>query len=81
MFTWLANLFTKHPSEQGEIYKEHAIFALRLALRFLTSGLCLTLHAFFPFICPPKPYDLRSMTNYLNEKCEQRKEIKHDRDS
>lgn len=81
MFEWLVKLFVKHPSEQGETYKVHAIFAFRLAVRFLTSGLCLILHAIFPFICPPKPYDLQSMTNYLNEKCERRKETKHDRDS
>lgn len=69
-------LFTEHPKTQGETYLQHAFFASCLGTKMLCSGACMFLHAALPFICPPKPFDLKSMAKYINNKNDYREENK-----
>jgi len=73
MLQKLSKLFTEHPGEQGETYWQHAKFALGVSFHFFISAIFLILHALFPFVCPPKPFELSSTINYLTKKCDNRK--------
>jgi len=68
----IKNLFCDHPASQNETYWQHAKFALSVAFYLFVSSVCLAFHAVFPFICPPKPYDLESAKKYLEERWEYR---------
>lgn len=73
MIFWVKNFFIEHPNSQGETYLSHAFFAIKMSFRFLVSSLFLLVHAVFPFLNPPKPFDFTSMLEYLLWKCKERK--------
>jgi len=46
----MANPFTHHPQEVGESYGEHLAVAGGFGLIMLAGGLCVLVHAIFPFL-------------------------------
>jgi len=44
-------LFTKHPHEHNMSYTQHALRALRMALRMGKGAFALCVHSLFPFLC------------------------------
>lgn len=44
------NLFTRHPNEIGESYSEHLGTAAGFGATMLIGGLCVMIHAVFPFL-------------------------------
>ena len=46
----MANPFTRHPEEIGETYSEHMGTAAGFAATMLIGGLCVMIHAVFPFL-------------------------------
>ena len=46
----MSNPFTSHPIEVGETYGEHFAAATGFGLRMVAGGLCVLVHAVFPFL-------------------------------
>lgn len=46
----MLTLFTNHPREVGETYKQHLFFALTFGISMLIGGIACIIHAFFPFL-------------------------------
>lgn len=44
------NPFTRHPHEVGETYAEHMGVAGGFGLTMLVGGICVMIHAVFPFL-------------------------------
>jgi len=44
-------LFTKHPHDHNLSYTQHAMRALRMALRLGKGAFALCVHSLFPFLC------------------------------
>ncbi len=44
------NPFTRHPKEVGESYAEHAAMAGGFGATMVLGGLCVLVHAIFPFL-------------------------------
>lgn len=63
----MKNLFTKHPNSVGETYWQHLKIALKGTVRLGISAIIFLVHAIFPFIPVPKPYDLVSLSDWLND--------------
>ena len=42
--------FTAHPSDVGETYAEHGLFASRYGAKMTLGGLAALVHAVFPFL-------------------------------
>ena len=61
------NIFTEHTTRQGVTYLEHMIFAMRIAIRLLNSGIAFSLHATLPFINIKKELDLEATEQFLRE--------------
>jgi len=68
----MMNPFTKHPNSVGETYWTHFKIAMKGVYRFGTSAIIFFIHAFFPFIPIPKPFDLVSTSDWLNSIREKR---------
>lgn len=60
------NPFTQHPNEQGIGYREHAGFALVIALRLACSAGLFALHGLFPWSPIPRRYDLEATAGFLD---------------
>jgi len=60
------NPFTEHPNSVNQTYLQHLQFALSAAIRFLISAMFFIAHAVFPFLKIPKPFDLVSISEWLN---------------
>ena len=71
------NPFTKHPHSVGETYFEHMWIAWKGAARLGTSAALFVFHSFVTFIPVPKPYDLDSISDWLNSIREKRKNEIH----
>ena len=67
------NPFTKHPHSVGETYFEHMFIAWKGAQRVGTAAALYVFHSVFTFIPVPKPYDLDSVSDWLNSIREKRK--------
>ena len=46
----MRNPFTAHPTDVGETYLEHGVFACRYGARMTLGGLAALLHGVFPFL-------------------------------
>lgn len=46
----MTSLFTQHPSEVGETYREHLVHASGFGCRMILGGLACMLHGIFPFL-------------------------------
>lgn len=46
----MANPFTRHPKQVGESYAEHLATAAGFGFTMLAGGLCVMIHAIFPFL-------------------------------
>jgi hypothetical protein len=46
----MANPFTTHPHDVGESYGEHMATAAGFGATMLLGGLCVVVHAIFPFV-------------------------------
>lgn len=46
----MPNPFTHHPEEVGESYGEHLVTALGFGATMAWGGVCVMLHAIFPFL-------------------------------
>jgi hypothetical protein len=44
------NPFTAHPSDVGESYAEHCVFACRYGAKMAAGGIAALLHGVFPFL-------------------------------
>lgn len=44
------NPFSRHPREVGESYGEHLVTAAGFGATMLVGGICVIVHAFFPFL-------------------------------
>lgn len=69
----MKNPFTQHPHSVGESYTEHMKIALKGAYRLGMSSVLFVFHSVFTFIPVPKPYDLDSVSDWLNSIREKRK--------
>jgi len=63
----MMNLFTKQPNSVGETYWQHLKVAMKGAYRLGGSATIFCVHAIFPFVPVPKPFDLVSTSDWLNE--------------
>lgn len=64
----VVKLFTKHPSENGKTWCQHARFAFSIAIKMAKSSFYFMLHGLMPFIPMPDYYNLESMSAYLLDK-------------
>ena len=46
----MRNPFTAHPSDVGETYLEHCVFACRYGAKMTLGGLAALAHGLFPFL-------------------------------
>jgi hypothetical protein len=46
----MRNPFTAHPTEVGESYLQHGVFACRYGVKMTLGGLAACLHGVFPFL-------------------------------
>ena len=69
----MIELFTKHPNSVGETYWGHFKFAVIASLRLAVSSVVFFVHAVFPFVQVPKPFDLVSTCAWLSETQERRR--------
>lgn len=60
-------LFTAHPKSVGETYWQHFKIAMKGVYRLGGSAIIFFIHAVFPFIPVPKPFDLTSTSDWLND--------------
>ena len=65
------DLFVKHPSQVGETYFEHFIFASKTAKDTAKISCIMILHAVFPFVCEHTASD---KLKELNELMQNRRE-------
>ena len=61
----MPNPFTEHPSSKGESYLRHALVALSVSFRFFISSLFMIVHAIFPFLSVPWPFNLSAISFWL----------------
>ena len=66
------NIFTSHPSKQGETYLQHMRFTAAVASRMILSSVFFLTHGFLPFVDIPAVYNLENMIQFLKEKDEKR---------
>jgi len=46
----MANPFTRHPRQVGESYAQHLVTAAGFGALMMLGGLCVIVHALFPFL-------------------------------
>ena len=69
------NPLTAHPKTRGEGYVRHAITAMSMSFRFFVSSTFLIVHAIFPFLPVPWPFDVSTMLAWLQVLEESRQQI------
>jgi hypothetical protein len=65
----MRNIFTEHPKEVGETYFQHFRVASKISLRLLASSAFQFVHAFFPFVKPPKFARTHELSQFLESVC------------
>jgi hypothetical protein len=57
----------KHLKDNNETYIGHLIFAIKVGINFVVSGVFFMIHGIFPFIPIPKLFNFESMVHKINE--------------
>ena len=70
----MRNPFTTHPKARGEGYIKHATTALSMSFRFFVSSIFLIVHAVFPFLPVPWPFNVSAVLAWLHVLEESRKQ-------
>ena len=64
----MRNPFTAHPTDVGETYLEHGLFACRYGVKMTVGGIAAFIHGLFPFLFQTTG---SRITRELNETLEQ----------
>jgi len=57
----------KHLNDNNETYIKHLVFATKVGINFIVSGMFFMIHGILPFIPIPKLFNFETMVYKINE--------------